>query len=233
MTEHHGDTLDGPHPSCPACAAPADRGQLVCLECGSRISLSYRRPPSWKIPLAITIGILLLAGAGAVIAYRTFDDEAEREVAANPVRVKDRAAGQEDPPAGGGGDRPATAAQERAGEAKATDPAGSSPAEPGAGASTEPLKKEGELYTWPGDLEAFTVVLLSNEDRPSATAFAESVAASSSEKIGVLRSDDFESLPTGFFLVFAGRYPDRSAADTAAARLGRRFRGAFPQIVRR
>ena len=31
--------------SCPTCGAPAERGQLVCLECGSRIALAYKRPP--------------------------------------------------------------------------------------------------------------------------------------------------------------------------------------------
>ena len=199
-----------PHTVCPTCGAPAERGQLVCLECGSRIALSYRRPPSWKIPVAISAVLLLLAGAGTVLAYQAVDDDAEREVAATPVKVSDRAG--------------------EAKEAASTTPDG---AEPDSGAATDDLVKDGPLYTWPRDLEAFTVVLLSGEDRASADDFATSAAEAGSEKIGVIRSNEFETLPQGFFIVFAGQYPNRAAADAAAADLGRRFPGAFPQAVRR
>ena len=34
--------------TCPNCAAPADPGQLMCLECGSRLALDYQRPPTWE-----------------------------------------------------------------------------------------------------------------------------------------------------------------------------------------
>jgi len=216
------ETPARPQTICPTCAAHAERGQLVCLECGSRIALSYRRPPSWKIPVAISVVLLLLAGAGAGLAYQAVDDEAEREVAAAPVKVNDRAGKDED--------KPETTATDDADE---PDPAGPVEPEPGTGATTDGLVKDGALYTWPRDLEAFTVVILSNEDRPSAVTFAESAAETRGEKLGVIRSNDFETLPTGFFLVFAGRYTDRAKADAAAARLGRSFPGAFRQLVRR
>ncbi len=196
--------------ACPTCGAPAERGQLVCLECGSRIALSYRRPPSWKIPVAISAVLLLLAGAGSVLAYQAIDDEAEREVAATPLKVSDRAGA--------------------ATEAASTTP---EQREPDPDAATGGLVKNGPLYTWPRDLEGFTVVLLSTEDRQSAGDFAASAAESGSEKIGVIRSNDFETLPQDFFIVFAGRYPDQEKADAAAARLDRRFPGAFTQAVRR
>jgi len=179
-----------------------------------------------------------------VLAYRAIDDEAEREAAATPARVK--------APGDGGSDGERAGANEGAG---ASQPAGEEepslgedddPAEPTpeeaeptpesdapAATTDDGLVKDGSLYTWPRSLRAFTVVLLSNEDRASATAFARSVAKSGGEPIGVISSADFGSLPKGFFVVFAGRYPDRAAADRAAARLGRRFRGAFPQLVRR
>ena len=180
----------------------------MCLECGSRIALAYRRPPSWKIPVAISAVLLLLAGAGGVLAYQAIDDEAEREVAATPLKVSDRA-----------------------GTAK--EAASTTPDEADPDAATGALVKDGPLYTWPRDLEGFTVVLLSTEDRESADDFAASAAESGSEKIGVIRSNDFETLPQGFFIVFAGQYPDREKADAAAARLDRRFPGAFTQTVRR
>ena len=241
MTDGSTGTPARPETVCPTCAAPAERGQLVCLECGSRIALSYRRPPSWKIPVAISAVLLLLAGAGAVLAYQAIDDEAEREVAATPVKVSDRA----DEGEGGSAsaeDEPATTEKSEekeepeattTGEAEESKSLIPDQAEPDSGAPADGLVKDGALYTWPRDLAAFTVVLLSNEDRPSAANFAESAAETGSDKIGVIRSNDFETLPTGFFIVFAGKYPNRAKADAAAARLGRTFPGAFPQVVRR
>lgn len=229
--------------ACPTCGAPAERGQLVCLECGSRVALSYRRPPSWKVPVAITAALLILVAVGGVLAYRAIDDEAEREAAATPARVKASGDGGSDGErAGGNGEagagQPASEEEPNLGEdedAAEPPPEDEPTSESDAPAATtdDGLVKDGSLYTWPRSLRAFTVVLLSNEDRASATAFARSAAKSGGEPIGVISSADFASLPKGFFVVFAGRYPDRAAADRAAARLGRRFRGAFPQLVRR
>ena len=72
-------------------------------------------------------------------------------------------------------------------------------------AAGEGLRKRGDIYAWPGDLRAFTVVLLSAEDRRSATAFARSASGAGKDKIGVIDSSKFSSLPSGFFVVFAGR----------------------------
>lgn len=206
--------------SCPTCSAPAERGQLVCLECGSRIALAYRKPPSWKIPVAISAVLLVLAGAGAVLAYQAIDDEAEREAAAVPAKVGGAAEGDEE--ATDTDSEPATQ----------TDTDTEADLEPDA-PDSDGLVKDGLLYTWPRSMRAFTVVLLSNEDRPSAVAFARSAASTRNEKIGVLRSDDFRTLGTGFFIVFAGRYDSRAEANRAAARLGASFPGAFAQSVRR
>jgi len=241
MADASAETSTRPQTVCPTCGAPAERGQLVCLECGSRVALSYRRPPSWKIPVAISAVLLLLAGAGAVLAYQAIDDEAQREVAATPVKVSDRA----EEAAGGSAnaeDEPATAEKPEdekkpkpttTGEAEEPKSLIPDRADPEPGASADGLVKDGALYTWPRDLEAFTVVLLSNEDRPSAATFAESAAETGSDKIGVIRSNDFQTLPENFFIVFAGTYPNGAKADAAAARLGRTFPGAFPQVVRR
>lgn len=212
--------------ACRTCGASAERGQLVCLECGSRIALSYRRPPSWKIPVAISAVLLLLAGAAAVLVYQAIDDEAEREVAATPLNVSDTAQN------GSSGAGVAEDELETTDGASEPEPTTPEEPEPDSATPTNGLVSDGALYTWPRDLEAFTVVLLSNEDRPSAVTFAESAAETRSEKIGVIRSDDFETLPAGFFIVFAGKYANQARADAAAARLGTAFPGAFPQIVR-
>lgn len=195
--------------SCPTCGAPAERGQLVCLECGSRIALAYRRPPSWKIPVAITVILAALVVAGSVLAYEAIDDEAKDEVAATPLKPKK------------------TAPKKAERKKTATEP------KPEPKPAARDLVPKGKLYTWPRDLRAFTVVLLSAEDRPTATAFANGVADAKDAKTGVIRSNDFETLPKGFFVVFGGVYETRARADRAAARLGRKYQGAFTQLVRR
>lgn len=205
-------TLDS---SCPTCGAPAERGQLVCLECGSRIALAYKRPPSWKIPIAIIAVLGALVVAGAVLAYEAIDDDARDEVAATPLKPKQTS----DP-------RPQTSG---AGAKAKPEPK----AKPKAAAGPEGLVPKGRLYTWPRSLRAFTVVLLSTEDRASATSYANSVAGAKDAKVGVISSGDFETIPEGFYVVFAGSYKTRALADRAAARLGAKYQGAFPQLVRR
>lgn len=200
--------------SCPTCGAAAERGQLVCLECGSRIALAYRRPPSWKIPVAITVLLGALVVAGSILGYEAIDDEAKDEVAATPLKPKKAAPKKK-----------AAAKKER----QKSEPKPKEEPKPAAGG----LVPKGKLYTWPRDLRAFTVVLLSAEDRPTATAFANSVADAKDAKTGVIRSDDFVTLPKGFFVVFGGVYKTRARADRAAARLGRKYQGAFTQLVKR
>lgn len=230
---------------CPVCAAGAERGQLICLECGSRIALRHRRPPSWKVPVAIVIGVLVLASAGGVLAYEALDADARREADAAPPRVADPA---EDADEGAGSAEPDESDSEESesqdsaerepslgGDAAGDDvPAtpDEAPAETPAVPAGE-LVPDGDLFTWPRTLQGFTVVVQSTEDRGSATTFARSVAESSDGQVGVISSADFETIPQGFFVVFVGRYDGRPDAERAAVRLGRTYPGAFPQAVRR
>ena len=188
--------------SCPICGAAAERGQLVCLECGSRVALTYRRPPSWRIPVAIAVVVVGLFLVGAAVAVTAIGNDAEQEVAAAPPRP-----------------------------AAATSNAGRTA--PRTATRTKGLVRRGDLYTWPRDLQGYTVVINSTENRDGAVAFARSAAKRRPAKVGVIRADDFRSLPQGFYIVFGGSYPSRAQADKATARLGDRFSGAFTQRVRR
>ena len=220
--------------ACPTCGAPAEEGQLVCLECGSRVALAYRRPPSWRAPVAIVAAVVLLAAVAGAAALNAVDDDAKKEVAKTPIKAQQGSgAGKAKPkkPAA----KPKRAAKKPARKrapAKrkpSKKPAKKRPATPAGGG----LVARGDLYAWPRSLKAFTVVLISTEDRVSATNFARSAAKDRPAKIGVIRSDDFDSLPQGFYVVFAGKYDSRAQADKAAARLSGRFQGAFPQLVER
>lgn len=183
--------------ACQTCGAPTSDDQLVCLECGSRVALDYRRPPSWRVPVAIIVAVVLLVAAASAIALNQIGDDAAREVGRTPIKER------RDP-------RRAGAEQKAASDA---------------------LVKQGSLYSWPPELQGFTVVLRRTEDRPSAETFARSASEGAPAKIGVLRTDDFTNLESGFFVVFAGHYDSRRLADRAAERLAGRFDGATPQAV--
>jgi septal ring-binding cell division protein DamX len=195
---------------CPRCGAAAERGQLVCLECGARVALVYRRPPSWKVPVAITAVVALLLGVGAFMAVSALSDDADREVAAAPPRPKP------------------VATKTTGAKAEPDKPKDAAPA-----AAGDTIVKRGSLYQWPRTLEGYTVVINSTEDRASATSFARSAARAKAAKLGVIRADDFKTLPQGFYVVFAGFYEDRGKADEATERLNRRYPGSFTQAVER
>lgn len=229
---------------CPTCSAGAERGQLICLECGSRIALRHRRPPSWKVPVGIVVGVTILAAAGGVLAYEALDADAQREADSAPPRVAEPAGDRErdarapdDAPSGGEPSLGGSSSDSTEGDTPATPPtdagdgadAGSESAAP---ASGDQLVRDGDLFAWPRTLEGFTIVVQTTEDRDSATTFARSVAKSLDRQVGVIDAADFETLPKGFFVVFAGRYEGRPAADRAAVRIGRTYPGAFPQVVR-
>jgi len=227
---------------CPVCGAQAERGQLVCLECGSRIALRHRRPPSWKVPVGILVIVTVLAGAGAALAYEAIVDEARREADTAPPRVKGAAEKSADPKAKAPAEQSQSQPSEPSlgtGDSDARDSAGADPADDRQPAGEQPAAADGELvpdgklFTWPRDLEGFTVVVQSTEDRQSATTFANLVAQSNDGEVGVIDSADFRTVPRGFFVVFVGSYENRAGAQRAAARLGTRFQGSFPQAVRR
>src|SRR3954447_22829020 len=87
--EHEAVVLDEPEtpetPARPTGGAPADPGQLMCLECGSRLALDYQRPPSWRLPAAVVGVVLLLAGIGVAIALAAVTNNADKTTAAAPT----------------------------------------------------------------------------------------------------------------------------------------------------
>lgn len=218
--------------ACPTCRAPADAGQLICLECGSRIALAYRRPPSWRLPVAIVSILVLATIAGIYLGVEAIQDDADQNLAARsaPTEQQDDSAGVGGENGGRGqGGQPAEEQSAERERAERERPA-KEKEEPKR--AQEPAAGAGGIRSWPEGEDAFTVVILSAEDRPSARAFAKS-AADSGTPAGVLEADDYPSLSasTGFWIVFVGTYENRPKADAAAARLGSRFAGAYPQFV--
>ena len=54
----------------------------MCLECGARLALDYRRPRGWKPAAAVIGAVLLVAAAAFAITLIAVDDDSKQEVAA-------------------------------------------------------------------------------------------------------------------------------------------------------
>jgi zinc-ribbon domain len=189
--------------ACPACGEPAERGQLVCTSCGSRLALHESRPLP-AVPVLVVLLVLVVLGAGAfgfaLSEITSGDDGSDVTVAAErPTEA-------------------ATAPPEEPTET-ATPEATGTPQEP-----TRSL-----LLEWPKDLTAHTVVLVTTSDRQAAGRLARQAARSGIEA-GMLRSDDY-NLGTGLWIVFAGRFDTAKGASRQAGDLQERYPGAYPQLV--
>jgi cell division septation protein DedD len=211
MQEAPTETLSRTEASCPSCGAPAERGQLVCLECGGRISLDYRRPAGWKLPLAIVVAVLVAAGAAFGFGLHEITSDADTEVAKTPR-------GNPAPPQKPRAQAPAK--KTPVGKTKATKTAG----------KPRPAVTTPGMPSWPAGRSGFTVVLLSSSDQAGARSFART-AKQGGTRVGVLRSNDYSSLEKGFWIVFSGVYRTRPEADRASQRLRRGFPGGFTQFV--
>jgi predicted nucleic acid-binding Zn ribbon protein len=136
---------------CPNCGAPAERGQLVCTECGTRIALKEeggdrrrrRLDNAPAIAVLLTVVVIGAAAFGFALSELTDDSGNDSAAADNP---------QAQPP-------PTT--------------------ETDTGKAQRP--SHSLLLTWPKGLTAYTVVLLSTGDRPGAQRVARQAARSGLE----------------------------------------------------
>ncbi len=192
----------GPARACPECQAGAASDQLICLDCGHRLTL--REPPPRLPRLSLIALAVLVALAGAVafgfaLSELTSDD----------------------------GSGTATASQSTAAVAKhAASPAPTG----GVAGNVESSDGPVALAAWPATASGYTVVLVTSSDEDGARRVAWDAARSGLEA-GLLRSDDYRDLGQGLWLVVAGRYPQSGAAEREAARLGGRYKGAYVQQV--
>jgi hypothetical protein len=148
--------------SCPRCGEPAERGQLVCLQCGGRLALGGRGPRRSRgsLPIALLLFALVIgAGALGFAIGQIGDDGGDVE-----------AAGRSEPPA------PAASSGD-----DQTDTA------PGAAQD----RRQSLLLKWPDGVTGYTVVLVTTSDRPAARRVAVEAAQSGLEA-GLLRSDEYD-----------------------------------------
>ena len=192
---------------CPRCGAQLSAEQEWCLECGTGVGTTIAAPRGWRGPV-IAIGVLLaLALLAVVLAIVELAGPAEQvtEVPATPTP----AAGP--PPAAEATPSPTVSA------------APDAQASPGAPAA--------DLAEWPEGRTAWTVVLNSSGTREDAERIGTELAGKGVPQVGVLDSDDFDSLGPDSFVVFTGQYPDRALAEEALAQIRDRAGGGSTRRI--
>jgi hypothetical protein len=214
--------------ACPSCGAPADPGQLMCLECGSRLALDYRRPPSWRLPAAIVGIVVLLAGAAVAFALAQVTDNAGKSTAQAPAQTGAQTA----TPAAGGVQVPPGDAAPTASEPTPA-PTTSTPSEvPPAETTPAPTTPAAAAAGWPAGKEAFTVVLASMPTKAAAEEKLKAAKAAGIAAAAILHSDDFPSLKPGYWVVFDGQVDSVTQATSQAEQdRGKGFADAYPRFV--
>ena len=192
-----------------------------CFECGNAATTRVQRPPSWGIPVAVALAALALLAAVVVVAVRALSDDAERAASGGPQPAA------------------ATAPARTTTTAAARRPASTTPAAVPATprtTATVPGAREaagsGPVPVWPRGKEAYTVVAQTADERPAAERLARRLIAAGTDA-GVLRSDGYDFFSDGYWVVWAGQYADRPAAERAAPAVEKRAPGAYVTFIRR
>jgi hypothetical protein len=184
---------------CPRCGAHLSAEQEWCLECGAAVGTRIAEPRGWRVPLAVIGSLLALALIALILALVELSSPAEEIVAVpqtpTPGASATPIAPQNTPPPEEGG------------------------ATPSATPAPEAATPSANLATWPQGKSAWTIVLNSSGTRDDAERLATELATKGVPAVGVIDSDDFESLGPDSFVVFSGQYDSRALADEALAQI--------------
>jgi hypothetical protein len=216
--------------TCPNCGAPADPGQLMCLECGSRLALDYQRPPTWRLPAAVVGIVLLIAGIGVAIALAAATDNASKTTAAAPAATAAASNAPADTPPTASTPTPAPAPTA---STPTPAPASGTGGTPAATPAPAPAPATASPSGWPPGKSAFTVVLASMPTKAAADDKLAKAKAAGITGAAILHSDDFPTLNPGYWVVFDGQYDavDQAQSQAAADRGKGEFPDAYPRFV--
>jgi septal ring-binding cell division protein DamX len=182
----------------------------VCLRCGRRLALGTRtgdggwRPAALVALALLTLGGVVLGVAIGMVVGGSGDDSAEQAANARADRLLATLTRQDTTI-----DRLEQRVARQAAQAK--------------------KQREAVAGAWPAGVKAYTVVLATASDEPSAQAIADEAKANGLGA-GVLSSDDY-GLGQGFWIVYSGRFDTNEEAVAEASRLTDRYSGAYPQLV--
>jgi hypothetical protein len=196
--------------SCPHCGAPLAPDQEWCLNCGHAVGTRIAPTPRWRVPVAIVGAVLALLVAALLLSLVELsgDPQPVAKAPTSQATATPSVAPEE------GGSAAATATPDTA--TPTPTPTPDSGLNPVPSSTAQPGATTGGTAEWPSGKTAWTVVVASSTSR----AAAEKKAKAAGADAGVLHSNDFSSLRKGYWVVFAGQYPDQKAAQAAAKSRG-------------
>jgi septal ring-binding cell division protein DamX len=190
---------------CPRCGARLSAEQEWCLDCGAAVGTRVAAPRGWRASVAVVGVLLALALIAVVLAIVELSRDAEgvQEVAVTPTPAPSVVPSTTPtPPGAEGGATPSPA------------PTPSTTPSPESGGAAGP-----GLMQWPEGKTAWTVVLNSSGTREDAERLAGELATKGVPDVGVIDSNDFESLGPDSFVVFSGTYDSEAEAQAALAKV--------------
>jgi SPOR domain len=202
---------------CPRCGAPMTDDQEWCLACGAAVGTRVVSAPGWRTPIILTGVIVVVAAIAVAIAIVQLADDTD-QVAQNPP-----AAAQASPAPSVAATPTPTVTPDTGVATPTPDPAlpeasGQETPEPTATpeptSTPEPTATAG-IASWPSGQSGWTVVLASKTSESEANDVAQGFVDDGIADVGVLRSDDFSSLKSGFWVVYSGEYDSQSEASAA------------------
>ena len=202
---------------CPRCGARLSTEQEWCLDCGAAVGTRIAEPRGWRASVAVVGVLLALALVAVILAIVELAGPAERvtEVAQTPTPTPSVVAPAETP----------TPTVES--EATPSSTPTQTPTPDGGGTTAPPA----DLAEWPEGRTAWTVVLNSSGTREDAERIAGELAGKGVPGVGVLDSDDFESLGPDSFVVFSGTYDSRAEAEEALGQVRDRAGGGSTRRI--
>jgi hypothetical protein len=200
-----------------------------CLACGAAVTTEVTGARGWRTPIVIVGGVLAVAAVALIIAFVQLSDNADTPAQAPPATATPApATGQPTPqptPAA-----PATTPTP-APSGQATPAPSGTPA-PSPSASTTPAPSTGAVADWPAGKTAYTVILWSATTRKEAETKATQLQGAGAQGVGILHSDDYSSLRSGYYVVFSGQYGTDKEAQTAAQAAQGSAPGAYAKQVK-
>ena len=198
---------------CPRCGAQLSAEQEWCLDCGAAVGTRIAEPRGWRAPVAVVGTLVALAVLALVLAIVELAGPSEQitSVAQTPTPA---------PPAA----TPAPTGSPAPGAATPTPSAG-------AATSATPAPSTANLATWPAGRTAWTIVLNSSGTRADADRLASELVGKGIPGVGVLNSNDFQSLGPDSFVVFSGTYSSQALADEALGQIKDRAGGGSTRRI--
>ena len=208
---------------CPRCDAPLSAEQEWCLNCGAAVGTRIAEPRGWRASVAVVGVLLALALIAVVLAIAELSRDAEgvEEVPVNATPTPAASAVPSVTPS------PAPGEEGGATPSPAPTPSTTPSATPGTGGASP----SAGLTQWPEGRTAYTIVLNSSGTREDAERLAGEVAAKGVPDVGVIDSDDFESLGPDSFVVFSGTYDSEEEAQAALAKVRDRAGGGSARRI--